>query len=179
MPVEDDEVILFTFSSTDERVKGYNIRTLTVNGQKIDYTLNGNNVIASANALEYNAELTNESRAQDTYDLVVATEYGAILDNGDAVAGKAEITSKITTSATPDIDPEGYFLLGDLVENGEGWDLKKPVKMTDNGDGTYSAIVNTKNDGDNWFKFFERSHYSNSDWDEVNLGQMGCKENGC
>ena len=179
MPVDNDDVTLFSFSSSDERVKGYNIRSLTVNGQKIDYTVNGNNVIASANTLEDIAEITNESRAQDTYDLEVNTEFGVVLGNGDAVAGKANVTSNITTGETPDIDPEGYFLLGDFAENGNGWDLKKPVKMTDNGDGTYSAIVNTKNDGDNWFKFYEQSHYSDSDWDEVNLGQMGCKENRC
>ena len=179
MPVDNDDVTLFSFSSSDERVKGYNIRSLTVNGQKIDYTVNGNNVIASANTLEDIAEITNESRAQDTYNLEVNTEFGVVLGNGDAVAGKANVTSNITTGETPDIDPEGYFLLGDFAENGNGWDLKKPVKMTDNGDGTYSAIVNTKNDGDNWFKFYEQSHYSDSDWDEVNLGQMGCKENGC
>ena len=97
MPVDNDDVTLFSFSSSDERVKGYNIRSLTVNGQKIDYTVNGNNVIASANTLEDIAEITNESRAQDTYDLEVNTEFGVVLGNGDAVAGKANVTSNITT----------------------------------------------------------------------------------
>ncbi len=179
MPVSDDDVALFTFAATSEKVKGYGIRSLTVNGLSIDYVVNGNAVIVSANSLEDLTVSSVASRAYKTHTLDVAVEYGAILDNGDAVAGSASVAPTITTSPTPSVDSKGYFLLGGFEENGAGWDLTAPVWMTDNGDGTFSAVVNTTSDGDNWFKFYEGSHYSDSSWDEVNAGQMGCKDNGC
>ena len=88
-------------------------------------------------------------------DLNIAVEYGAILKNGDAVAGNGTVTSALTPRDIPAADPKGYFLLGNFAENGNGWDLSAPVWMTDNGDGTFSAIVNTTSDGDNWYKFYE------------------------
>lgn len=179
MPVEDDGVALLTFSASSDEVVGYNIRELTVEGQEISSSVNSNNVIVSANELEDLVMSLAETRAKHTYPISVDVEYGAILKNGDAVAGALNAIASITTSDTPAIDPAGYFLLGNFAENGYGWDLSEPVWMTSNGDGTYSAIVNTTGDGDNWFKFYEGSHYSADSWDEVNEGQMGCKENGC
>jgi len=178
MPVSDDDVTLFSFSAASEKVVGYNIRELAVNLSSIDYTVNGNNVIVSASKLEDLTVSTYASRASVARTLDIDAEYGALLDNGDAVAGKASLTSTLTPRPTPAIDEKGYYLLGSFAENGSGWDLSAPVWMTDNGDGTYSAIVNTTGDGDNWYKFYEGSHYSATDWDEVNAGQMGCKDNG-
>ena len=179
MPVSDDEVTLFSFSSSSEEVKGYAIRELTVNGFDINYTVKGNDVIVSASELEDLTVSSLESRANTPRTLNAEVEYGAILNNGDAVAGKTSVAPVLTPRPTPAVDAKGYFLLGNFAENGNGWDLTAPVWMTDNGNGTYSAIVNTTSDGDNWFKFYAGSHYSDSSWDEVNAGQMGCQENGC
>lgn len=179
MPVSDDDVTLFTFAAASEEVKGYALRKLLVDGAEVNYNVVGNNVVVSANEIETVAVDAAESRAQKTHTLDVDVDFGAILNNGDAVAGKLDVNPTITTSPTPAIDAKGYFLLGNFAENGNGWDLAAPVWMTDNGDGTYSAIVNTTGDGDNWFKFYEGSHYSADSWDEVNAGQMGCSENGC
>ena len=179
MPVSDDDVTLLSFAATSEDVTGYGIRSLKINDHNIDYTINGNNVIVSANDLEDLTVSIYESRAKVTRNLDIAVEYGAILKNGDAVAGKGAVTSTLTPRDIPAADPKGYFLLGNFAENGNGWDLSAPVWMTDNGDGTYSAIVNTTGDGDNWYKFYQGSHYSADSWDEVNAGQMGCKTNGC
>jgi hypothetical protein len=178
MPVSDDDVTLFSFSATSEKVVGYNIRELAVNQLPISYTVKGNDVIVSANELEDLTVAAYASRASVARALDVEVEYGALLDNGDAVAGKTSLESSLTPRPTPSIDEKGYYLLGSFEENGSGWDLTAPVWMTDNGDGTFSAIVNTTSDGDNWYKFYEGSHYSDSDWDEVNAGQMGCKDNG-
>ncbi len=180
MPVENDDVTLLTFTASSDQVSGYAIRSLTIGEVPVDnYTVEGNELKVSASGLEDLACTLANSRAKQTHSLDVVVNYGAVLQNGDAVAGKGSATASITTSATPAIDAKGYFLLGDLAENGGGWDLTSPVWMTDNGDGTYSAVINTKNDGDNWYKFYEGSHYSDSSWDEVNLGQMGCLTNGC
>ena len=178
MPVENDDVTLLSFSATSEEVVGYSIRKLSVNELPIAYTVNGNKVIVSANELEDLTVSSYASRASVARALNVEVEYGAKLKNGDAVAGKATVNSSLTPRKTPAIDDNGYFLLGSFAENGAGWDLSSPVWMTDNGDGTFSAIVNTTGDGDNWYKFYQGSHYSDSDWDEVNAGQMGCKDNG-
>lgn len=178
MPVEDDEVTLLSFSATSEDVVGYSIRELSINQLSIPYTVKDNNVIVSASDLEDLTVSSFASRASVARALNVEVEYGAKLKNGDAVAGKASVTSSLTPRKIPAVDSKGYYLLGSFAENGGGWDLTAPVWMTDNGDGTFSAIVNTTGDGDNWYKFYQGSHYSDSDWDEVNLGQMGCKDNG-
>jgi len=109
---------------------------------------------------EYNSS-ANFGRADQgsAYDLKVAVEYAANLVNGDAVdLGNAEVTTKITTVATPEKDPKGYYLLGQW----QNWDANNPTWMTDNGDGTYTATVTT---GD-------------GDWDSINQGAMGCAVNG-
>jgi hypothetical protein len=178
MPVSDDNITLLSLASNSSEVSGYKIRKVTVNGEEIKASIDGNNVTASADELENALQLVNNSRAKATYPLNLEVEYGAVLKNGDAIACKSTATTSFTTSPTPSIDSKGYYLLGSFEENGNGWDLSSPVWMTDEGDGIYSAIVNTTAEGDNWFKFYEGSHYSADSWDEVNQGQMGCKVNG-
>lgn len=178
MPVSEDQVSVVTFSSANEAVKGYSVRKLLVNGQEVAATVSGSDVTISADALENALYDINKTRAQKTYDLNLELSYGAILENGDAIAGETTSTAKFTTRATPAIDSKGYYLLGNFAENGAGWDLAAPVWMTSEGDGIYSAVVNTTADGSNWFKFYEGSYYSDSDWDVVNQGQMGCQVNG-
>ena len=179
MPTSDDDVTFLTFSASSEDVKGYNIRELNINEMDFKYyNVVNNNVIVSASYLEDLTVSMYASRASVARSLNIDVEYGAILKNGDAVAGKTSLTGSLTPRSTPAVDANGYYLLGSFAENGNGWDLTAPVWMTDNGDGTYSAIVNTTGDGDNWYKFYEGSHYSDSNWDEVNAGQMGCKDNG-
>lgn len=178
MPVSTDEVTLLSFNSSSSEVVSYNIRKIIVNGEEIEYQVEGNNVITSANKLEDMVQSLAGTRAKATYTLNVEAEYGAVLQNGDAVAGSATGSLSLTTATPPAIDSKGYYLLGNFAENGNGWDLSSPVWMTDNGDGTYSAIVNTTGEGSNWFKFYQGSHYSADNWDEVNLGEMGCQVNG-
>ena len=137
MPVSDDDVTLFTFAAASEEVKGYALRKLLVDGAEVNYNVVGNNVVVSANEIETVAVDAAESRAQKTHTLDVDVDFGAILNNGDAVAGKLDVNPTITTSPTPAIDAKGYFLLGNFAENGNGWDLAAPVWITDNGDGTY------------------------------------------
>lgn len=178
MPAADEQVSVITFASTNDNVKGYNVRKLTINGSEFSATVEGNNVMVSADALEDSLYALSGSRAQRTYDLDMHITYGAILANGDAIAGESNGTAQFTTRPTPAIDAKGYYLLGNFQENGAGWDLSAPVWMTSEGNGIYTAVVNTTADGDNWFKFYEGSHYSADNWDEVNQGEMGCRENG-
>lgn len=178
MPVQNDELKLVTFASSNPRIVGYSVRsvllvvgddTLTVNAEKKD-----KNVIVSASELNSLLWHHAQTRKSVKYDFKVLTNFGANLDNGDAVALRGETNGSLTTSPTPAEDPKGYFMLGDFG----GWDLTQPTWMEKKGNGIYQAIIVTTKDGDNYFKFFQGSHHDNSNWDEVNKGQMGSAVNG-
>lgn len=184
MPVSDDVLHLATLTAGSDEVAGFTIRSANVKVNddvtfELPVTMIGNDVTASADELENRLQEAMNSRANQSYVLNLVIDASANMKNGDAIFIE-ELTSTInfTTNATPAIDQKGYFLLGNFEENGAGWDLKAPVWMVDNGDNTFSAIVNTTSETENWFKFYEGSHYSADSWDEVNLGQMGCKVNG-
>ncbi len=176
IPTAEDEVNLVALATTNPEVVGFTVRKLTVDGTEVSSKVTNGNVVVSAAELSALVQNANFSRAHKTYDLDVVLAYGANLTNGDAVAFDANIAAQLTTQETPDVDANGYFLLGDFEEN--GWDATNPVWMTDNGDGTYSARVTTKSDGSNWYKFYQGSHFVSGDWDAINEGQMGCAVNG-
>jgi hypothetical protein len=176
IPAAQDEVNLVALSTTNSEITGFTVRKLTVNGTEVTSKVTDGNVVVSASELSALVQQANFSRAHKTYDLEVELAYGANLTNGDAVAFSAKTPASLTTQETPAEDPAGYFLLGDFEEN--GWDATNTVWMTSNGDGTYSATVNTKSDGSNWYKFYQGSHFVSGDWDAINEGQMGCAVNG-
>lgn len=175
LPTDKDTIRLVNFSADNDLVQGFSVRSMTVNGQAIKtvMTPDGQAGVLTSDLTAFVRE-SNQSRAHKTYDLKVAIEYAANLKNGDAVdLGTAEVTTKLTTPATPEKDPKGYYLLGQW----QNWDATNPTWMTDNGDGTYTATVTT-GDGDNWYKFYQGSHFVAGDWDSINQGAMGCAVNG-
>lgn len=180
MPVEDDDVNLVAISSESSDVTGYSVKSVTVNGETIPATISGNNIVVSAYALDSIIEKQNNSRAAVSRTIEVKSSVSLNLASGDAVTTDVIGTTAatVTPAAVPSIDEKGYYLLGDFSENGGGWDITAPVWMTKVSDGVYTATVNTKSTGDNWFKFYAGSHHSSTSWDEVNLGQMGCRTNG-
>ena len=178
MPVDNDEVRLVAISAASDKVAGFAVNKFIVNGEEIEASVNDGFIVASASQLSSLLQSQFNSRASTKRTLEIVSQVSLILNNGDAVTTDVigNTNASFTAKPTPVIDSKGYFLLGNFEENGSGWDLGSPVWMTDNGDGTYTAIVNTTGE-DNWFKFYEGSNYSSS-WDEVNLGQMGCAVNG-
>jgi len=180
MPVDDDNINLVALSSTSSEVSGYSVKTLLVNGEEIECSVSDGNIVVSADALDNLVQQLYGSRASVARDIQVKSVVSLVLENGDAVAiSDTLVTSaSIKPAATPAIDNKGYYLLGGFAENGAGWDLTAPIWMQEVSSGVYTATVNTTSTGDNWFKFYEGSHYDASNWDEVNLGQMGCKVNG-
>lgn len=174
LPTDKDTIKLVSFSSGDANVKSFSVRSLTVDGYSLPAVMSGNEAGVLTSKLSQAIRDIYKSRANKTYDLKVVVEYAANLSNGDAVdLGTAEVVTKVTTPATPAKDPQGYYLLGQW----QGWDASNPTWMTDNGDGTYTATVTT-GDGDNWYKFYQGSHFVAGDWDSINQGQMGCAVNG-
>ena len=177
MADEDGIINLVTVNSTDANVSGFTLKDLKVNGVAVNGTMVGNNVQVSASELEKLVCEQNKSRASVARDLKVETQVSINLASGDAVSiiNKGETTGKFTPTATPQLDEKGYYMLGQV--NGNEWDAKSPVWMTKISDGVYQLKVTTTADK-NWFKFYAGSNFVSNDWDSINKGALGCKENG-
>lgn len=177
MPDEDGIINLVTVNSTDANVSGFTLKDLKVNGVAVNGTMVGNSVQVSASELEKLVCDQNKSRASVARDLNVETEVSINLASGDAVSfsTKGETTGKFTPTATPQLDEKGYYMLGQV--NGNEWDAKSPVWMNKISDGVYQLKVTTTADK-NWFKFYAGSNFVSDDWNSINKGALGCKENG-
>ena len=178
MPDEDGIINLVTVNSTDANVTGYTLKDLKVNGEAIKGEIVGNNMQGDANELEKILCTQNKSRASVARDINVESKVSVNLASGDAVAINTVGTTmaKLTPTPTPAIDEQGYYMLGEV--NGNGWDNTNPEWMTKVSDGVYQLKVTTEKDK-NWFKFYEGSKFVSGDWDAINSGALGCKENGC
>ena len=177
MADEDGIINLVTVNSTDANVSGFTLKDLKVNGVAVNGTMVGNSVQVSASELEKIVCEQNKSRASVARDLNVETQVSINLASGDAVSitNKGETTGKFTPTATPQLDEKGYYMLGQV--NGNEWDAKSPVWMNKISDGVYQLKVTTTADK-NWFKFYAGSNFVSNDWDSINKGALGCKENG-
>lgn len=177
MADEDGIINLVTVNSTDANVTGFTLKDFKVNGVAVNGTMVGNNVQVSASELEKIVCEQNKSRASVARDLNVETQVSINLASGDAVSitDKGETTGKFTPTATPQLDEKGYYMLGQV--NGNEWDAKSPVWMNKISDGVYQLKVTTTADK-NWFKFYAGSSFVINDWDSINKGALGCKENG-
>ena len=177
MADEDGIINLVTVNSTDANVTGFTLKDFKVNGVAVNGTMVGNNVQVSASELEKIVCEQNKSRASVARDLNVETQVSINLASGDAVSitTKGETTGKFTPTATPQLDKKGYYMLGQV--NGNEWDAKSPVWMNKISDGVYQLKVTTTADK-NWFKFYAGSNFVSNDWDSINKGALGCKENG-
>ena len=180
MPDEDGVINLVTVNSTDANVSGYTLIDLKVNGEAIESgEIIGNNIQVNATELEKILCKQNKSRASVARDINVESKVSVNLASGDAVAINTvgTTTAKLKPTPTPAIDPNGYYMLGHL--NGkDDWDNTDPVWMNKVSDGVYQAKVTTAKDK-NWFKFFEGSKFESGNWDVINTGALGCKDNGC
>ena len=179
MPDEDGVINLVTVNSTDANVTGYTVKDLKVNGEAIKGEAVGNNIQVNAVELEKILCKENKTRASVASNIKVESKVSVNLASGDAVAINTvgETTGKITTSPTPAIDANGYYMLGEV--NGNGWTATSPVWMTKVSDGVYQLKVTTEKDK-NYFKFYEGSKWDESgDWKVINKGVMGCEKDGC
>ena len=179
MPDDDGVIKLVTVNSTDANVADYTLKDLKVNGEAINGEIVGNNIRVDANELEKILCNQNNSRASVARDINVESKVSVNLSSGDAVVINTvgTTTAKLTPTPTPAIDPNGYYMLGHL--NGkDDWDNTDPVWMNKVSDGVYQAKVTTAKDK-NWFKFFEGSKFESGNWDVINTGALGCKDNGC
>ena len=177
MADEDGIINLVTVSSTDANVAGFTLKDLKVNGEAVNGTISGSNIQVSASDLEQIVCNQNNSRASVARDLKVESQVSVNLSSGDAVVINTvgETTGKFTPAATPAIDEQDYYMLGQV--NGNGWDATSPVWMNKVSDGVYQLTVTTTEES-NWFKFYAGSDFVSGDWDSINKGALGCIENG-
>lgn len=177
MPDEDGVINLVTVNSTDADVTGYTLKDLKVNGEAIKGEINGNSIQVDATELEKILCSQNKSRASVARDINVESKVSVNLASGDAVAINTvgTTTAKLKPSPTPDIDANGYYMLGEV--NGNNWEPKNPVWMNKVSDGVYQLKVTTKKDK-NYFKFYEGSKFESGNWDVINTGVMGCEKDG-
>ena len=179
MPDEDGVINLVTVNSTDANVTGYTLKDLKVNGEAIKGEISGNSIQVDATELEKILCNENKTRASVASNIKVESKVTVNLASGDAVAINTvgETTGKITTSPTPAIDENGYYMLGEV--NGNEWGPTKPVWMNKVSDGVYQLKVTTEKDK-NYFKFYEGSKWDETgNWDVINKGVMGCEKDGC
>ena len=85
-----------------------------------------------------------------------------------------ELVQNETPIQTPAVDPNGYYLLGDI--SGNGWDPSNPVWLSKVADGIYEGTVTTTGEGDHWYKYYGGTDWGN--WDGANAHVMGCDVNG-
>ncbi len=174
MPVEDGTVDLITLTATSAEVKSYAVNSLTVNGESIDGTVTDGVVTVDAAELSKLIETQYGSRAAVKRDMEIVVSISLVLSNGDAVtASSSTISGTFTPQAVP-TPSDGYYMLGDW----QSWNLASPTVMAAQEDGTYKATITTTSSGDNWYKFYRADTWSDSDWDVVNAGAMGCETNG-
>lgn len=172
-----EKIKLVSMATSNPDVDSLRFISIKVNNQVIPYTVEGNDAYVSTYSLDSCAMVALKTRKYEKRELNVDVEATVYPKSKTAVAIKGELKQNETPIPTPEIDPKGYYILGD-IEN-VGWTPSKGLMMTDKGNGIYTATITTKYDK-NWFKFYGATGFSTDDnnWDLVNKYQYGCQVNG-
>lgn len=171
-----EKIKLVSMATSNPAVDSLRFMSIKINNQVIPYTVEGNDAYVSTYSLDSCAMVALKTRKYEKRELNVDVEATVYPKSKTAVAIKGELKQNETPIPTPEIDPKGYYILGD-IEN-VGWTPSKGLMMTDKGNGIYTATVTTTND-ENWFKFYGATGFSTDDnWDLVNKYQYGCQVNG-
>ena len=169
-----DSIRLVSISSINEEVVSLEYDKVTINDCKIPYVVKGKDVYVGTYAIDSLARLALKSQKYETRELKVSVDAHAKLQSGSSVAFPKEVIQKETPIETPAVDPNGYYLLGEV--NGNGWNPEEPVWFAKVADGIYEVTVTTENEGENWYKFYGGTDAGN--WDGANAHVMGCDTNG-
>ena len=169
-----DSIRLVSMSTSSADVTALVYDDIKVNGCKIPYAIKGNDVYVGTYALDSLARLALQSQKYEKRALNVNIEAHALLNTGHALAFTKELVQNETPIQTPAVDPNGYYLLGDI--SGNGWDPSNPVWLSKVADGIYEGTVTTTGEGDHWYKYYGGTDWGN--WDGANAHVMGCDVNG-
>lgn len=169
-----EKIKLVSMATSNPDVDSLRFISIKVNNQVIPYTVEGNDAYVSTYSLDSCAMVALKTRKYEKRELNVDVEATVYPKSKTAVAIKGELKQNETPIPTPEIDSNGYYILGD-IEN-VGWTPSKGLMMTDKGNGIYTATITTKYDK-NWFKFYGATGFTTDDnnWDLVNKYQYGCQ----
>lgn len=172
-----EKIKLVSMATSNPDVDSLRFISIKVNNQVIPYTVEGNDAYVSTYSLDSCAMVALKTRKYEKRELNVDVEATVYPKSKTAVAIKGELKQNETPIPTPEIDPKGYYILGD-IEN-VGWTPSKGLMMTDKGNGIYTATITTTKE-ENWFKFYGATGFTTDDnnWDLVNKYQYGCQVNG-
>lgn len=172
-----EKIKLVSMATSNPDVDSLRFISIKVNNQVIPYTVEGNDAYVSTYSLDSCAMVALKTRKYEKRELNVDVEATVYPKSKTAVAIKGELKQNETPIPTPEIDPKGYYILGDIKN--VGWTPSKGLMMTDKGNGIYTATVTTTNE-ENWFKFYGATGFTTDDnnWDLVNKYQYGCQVNG-
>lgn len=171
-----DSIMIASLSASNEEIASVAFDRITVNDCAIPFAVKGNDAYIGTYALDSLARIALQSQKYEKRSLTVKVYSHAVLKNGEAFAFTKELIQNETPAATPEIDPNGYYLLGDLSNN--AWTPSKGIWMTQESEGVFTAKVETTGDS-NWFKFYGGTGFSaDNNWDLVNQYQYGCTING-
>jgi hypothetical protein len=175
---ENSQII--AVSTKQKEVASIELRGMTINGVNLPYTYEKGAVSVNTQKLDSLVEISMLDRSATPHAVTVKTLWSAVLATGEAVPFESETEITLTPySNTPKIDVNGYVLLGDFASG--MWDKSNPVRMTQVEPGVYQALVTTKSEGDNWYKFYSGTPWAESadpDWGAVDGAAMGCEING-
>lgn len=172
-----EKIKLVSMATSNPDVDSLRFISIKVNNQVIPYTVEGNDAYVSTYSLDSCAMVALKTRKYEKRELNVDVEATVYPKSKTAVVIKGELKQNETPIPTPEIDHEGYYILGD-IEN-VGWTPSKGLMMTDKGNGIYTATITTTKE-ENWFKFYGATGFTTDDnnWDLVNKYQYGCQVNG-
>lgn len=174
--VAGDTITVLTLGEMSLSDAEFTPTALLVNGEEVDYTYEDGEFTLIASDLDAIISETYGSRACVDREITIQAEGYAIIDEQGLAVSTDEATITVTPQPTPAVDEAGYYLLGDF--EGNSWSLTSPIWMEEvEEDSIYTATV-VSTSSTCWYKFYQGSYYDSSDWDVVNLGQMGCATNG-
>ncbi len=179
-----DSIDIVSVNKSDDAILSVILKSVSLNGSDITKYC----VIEDATAriatkrLDSLATTALKSQKYEKRALDIDATAAGILQNGTAVQVAGKVIQYETPVATPDADSKGYYILGNVNDN--GWTPGKPVIMTETAEGSNIYKVTVTTDGDtNWFKFYggstlQGANGSATTWDDANQAQFGCATNG-
>jgi len=168
-----DMVQVLKVSAIPEGMSDITLKSVTVNGVSLPYSLEDGFVYMKATQLDSLAQAQTLDRSNTPHPLTITSDWSGVMTSGEAIPVSAETQITVTPSAkVPAIDANGYAMLGDW----QGWNNSNPTWLTEVEPGIYQAIVTTTKDGESWFKFYNGTPFKESgtpDWGTLDANAFG------
>jgi hypothetical protein len=151
-------------STTAETGSTVKFGKMTINGSyTLPYAVQNNSFKVAASQLDSLAQLANKSRASVAREMTINIASSAITpeNEGFQLVGN-DVKVKLQPAATPAVDANGYYIVGDF----KGWNAGGAIKMTQSStDPTVFELETEAPKDGTYFKIFPASAVSSSlDW---------------